>query len=138
MGMRLILSINLACFHFVFCWWQELNVEQEPNPSVFTLSSDSESGQGYRPVNEDQIHHGESSDQKTSEFQGGAKGDDDALIGSDGESPSKKASKEKSPRKRLKVEGHTPIKEKKINENIEKKGMKLGLWQVWIVFCSKK
>ncbi|KAK4570932.1 hypothetical protein RGQ29_029697 [Quercus rubra] len=101
----------------------EKNIEpHEPNSSVFTLSSDSESGQGYRPVNEDQIHHGESSDQKTSEFQGGAKGDDNALIGSDGESPSKKASKEKSPRKRLKVEGHTPIKEKKINENIEKKG----------------
>nr|POF18152.1 dna-binding protein bin4 [Quercus suber] len=101
----------------------EKNIEpQEPNASVLTLSSDSESGQGYRPINEDQIHHGESSDQKTSEFQGGAKGDDNALIGSDGESPSKKASKEKSPRKRLKVEGHTPIKEKKINENIEKKG----------------
>nr|XP_023906824.1 DNA-binding protein BIN4 isoform X1 [Quercus suber] len=100
----------------------EKNIEpQEPNASVLTLSSDSESGQGYRPINEDQIHHGESSDQKTSEFQGGAKGDDNALIGSDGESPSKKASKEKSPRKRLKVEGHTPIKEKKINENIEKK-----------------
>lgn len=101
----------------------EKNIEpQEPNASVLTLSSDSESGQGYRPINEDQIHHGESSDQKTSEFQGGAKGDDNALIGSDGESPSKKASKEKSPRKRLKVEGHTPIKGKKINENIEKKG----------------
>lgn len=92
----------------------EKNIEpQEPNASVLTLSSDSESGQGYRPINEDQIHHGESSDQKTSEFQGGAKGDDNALIGSDGESPSKKASKEKSPRKRLKVEGHTAIKEKK-------------------------
>ncbi|XP_030936944.1 DNA-binding protein BIN4 isoform X2 [Quercus lobata] len=101
----------------------EKNIEpHEPNASVLTLSSDSESGQRYRPINEDQIHHGESSDQKTSEFQGGAKGDDDALIGSDGESPSKKAAKEKSPRKRLKVEGHTAIKEKKINENIEKKG----------------
>ncbi|XP_030936941.1 DNA-binding protein BIN4 isoform X1 [Quercus lobata] len=100
----------------------EKNIEpHEPNASVLTLSSDSESGQRYRPINEDQIHHGESSDQKTSEFQGGAKGDDDALIGSDGESPSKKAAKEKSPRKRLKVEGHTAIKEKKINENIEKK-----------------
>lgn len=92
-----------------------------------TLSSDSESGQGYSPVNEDQIHHGESSDLKTSEFQGGAKVDDDALSGSDRESPPKKSSKGKSPRKRLKVEGCTPIKEKKINENIENKGMQWGL-----------
>lgn len=94
----------------------------EPNPSVWTLSSDSESGHDSSPINEDHIPHGESSDKKTSEFQGGAKGEDVALIGSDGESPSKRASKVKSPRKRLKVEGHSPIKEEKINENMEKKG----------------
>ncbi|XP_075650698.1 uncharacterized protein LOC142621265 [Castanea sativa] len=101
---------------------ETLEKNTEPHEPVLTLSSDSESGQGYSPVNEDQIHHGESSDQKTSEFQGGAKVDDDALSGSDRESPPKKASKGKSPRKRLKVEGHTPIKEKKMNENIENKG----------------
>ena len=94
---------------------------------MWTLSSDSESGHNSSPINEDHIPHGESSDKKTSEFQGGAKGEDVALIGSDGESPSKRASKIKSPRKRLKVEGHSPIKEEKINENMEKKGMKWGL-----------
>jgi hypothetical protein len=90
------------------------------------LSSDSESGHDNSPVMEDNIHHAESSDQKTSEFRGGAKGDDAVLIGSDIESPSKKASKEKLSRKRLKVE-NTPVKEEKINESMERKGMKWGL-----------
>ncbi|KAE8077574.1 hypothetical protein FH972_016128 [Carpinus fangiana] len=93
----------------------------ESNDSVWMLSSDSESGRDNSPVMEDNIHHAESSDQKTSEFRGGAKGDDAVLIGSDIESPSKKASKEKSSRKRLKVE-NTPVKEEKINESMEIKG----------------
>lgn len=76
---------------------------------------------------EDHSHHAETSDQKTSEFQGGAKGDNVVLIGSDLESPSKKASKKKYSRKRLKVDNHTPVKEEKINENMERKGMKWGL-----------
>lgn len=72
---------------------------------------------------EDDIHHGDPAGQKTSEFQGGAGGDNVVLIVSEGESPSKKASKEKSPRKRLKVEDCTPIKERKVNEDMERKGM---------------
>jgi len=66
---------------------------------------------------EDHIHHAKSSNQKTSEFQGGANGADVVLIGSDLESPSKKASKKKYSRKRL-----------KINENMERKGMKWWGW----------
>jgi hypothetical protein len=73
---------------------------------------------------EDHIHHAKSSDQKTSEFQGEANGADVVLIGSDLESPSKKASKKKYSRKRLKVDDHMPVKEEKINENMERKGMK--------------
>ncbi|XP_062147456.1 DNA-binding protein BIN4 [Alnus glutinosa] len=94
----------------------------EPNDSLWALSSDSESGRDNSPVMEDHIHHAKSSNQKTSEFQGGANGADVVLIGSDLESPSKKASKKKYSRKRLKVDDHTPVKEEKINENMERKG----------------
>ncbi|KAB1205258.1 DNA-binding protein BIN4 [Morella rubra] len=90
----------------------------ESTHSVWTLSSDSEKDAGM----EDDIHHGDPAGQKTSEFQGGAGGDNVVLIVSEGESPSKKASKEKSPRKRLKVEDCTPIKERKVNEDMERKG----------------
>ncbi|KAG2701279.1 hypothetical protein I3760_06G037100 [Carya illinoinensis] len=94
----------------------------EPSHSVLALSSDSESSRDNSTAIEDNINRGESSEKKNSEFQGGDKCDDVVLVGSDGEFPSKKASKEKSPRKRQKVEGHTPTKEQKINENVAIKG----------------
>lgn len=99
-------------------------IVQEPSHSVLALSSDSESSRDNSTAIEDNINRGESSEKKNSEFQGGDKCDDVVLVGSDGEFPSKKASKEKSPRKRQKVEGHTPTKEQKINENVAIKGMK--------------
>lgn len=71
------------------------------------------------------MEHGESSDHKTSQRPlRGMGGRDAVLIGSSEESPSKKASKEKSPKKGLEADGQAVMKEKKKRGSMEKEGMR--------------
>ncbi|PON83720.1 double-stranded DNA binding protein [Trema orientale] len=84
---------------------------RELNHSIWTLSSDSELSPKSSLIRENHMHQEESFDQKTLEETG--KGNDAALIGSNEDSPSKKASKVKPPRKGLEVDGHASVKEKK-------------------------
>lgn len=78
--------------------------------SVWTLSSDSELSPENSPIKEDQ---------KISEQIGEAK--DGIHIGSNEDTPSKKASKDKVPRKELEEDDHEPIKEKK-KSSVKRKG----------------
>lgn len=82
-----------------------MTCEQELNRSVLTLSSDSELSPENSPIRKNQMHHEESSDKKTSKQIG--KGKDVTLIGSDEDSPSKKASSSVKEKKKssLKREG---------------------------------
>lgn len=69
------------------------------------------------------MQHGESSDLKISQLPLRGMGEDAVLIGSNEDSPSRKASKEKSPKKRLEADGQAIIKEKKKRGSMEKEGM---------------
>ncbi|KAF3432705.1 hypothetical protein FNV43_RR23807 [Rhamnella rubrinervis] len=71
---------------------------------------------------ESHLQHGESSDQKTSQLSWRGLGEDAVLIGSNEDSPSKKASKVKYPKKELETDGQTVIKEKKKRDSMEKEG----------------
>ncbi|XP_024017574.1 DNA-binding protein BIN4, partial [Morus notabilis] len=78
--------------------------------SVWTFSSDSELSPENSPIKEDQ---------KISEQISEAK--DGIHIGSNEDTPSKKASKDKAPRKELEEDDHEPIKEKK-KSSVKRKG----------------
>lgn len=86
-------------------------VKQAVNHSILALSSDSESS------------HDNSSGRKAKNIESKESGEDeDSMVGSSSGAV-KKASKEKSPKKLLKVEGHTHKKGKNKNDNVLK-GMK--------------
>ncbi|KAL5805395.1 hypothetical protein ACOSQ3_032195 [Xanthoceras sorbifolium] len=72
-----------------------------PKTSVWELSSDAEEEFTLQKKEED---------------------DDSALIGREGKSPTKKSSKGKSPKKGPKLTGHSPKKEKDVNNNMKIKG----------------
>ncbi|XP_015878598.3 DNA-binding protein BIN4 [Ziziphus jujuba] len=96
---------------------------REFNNSVWELSSGSELCPNSSPKRENHVEHGESSDHKTSQRPlRGMGGRDAVLIGSSEESPSKKASKEKSPKKGLEADGQAVMKEKKKRGSMEKEG----------------
>ncbi|KAF4356575.1 hypothetical protein F8388_006319 [Cannabis sativa] len=80
----------------------------ELKSSVWTLSSDSESSPQNSPIAENDKQ--DSDDEKISQCIGRGK---KAVLGSSSDSPSKKASKDKSPKKELQEDGLTTIKEKK-------------------------
>ncbi|XP_060963530.1 DNA-binding protein BIN4-like isoform X1 [Cannabis sativa] len=82
--------------------------DDELKSSVWTLSSDSESSPQNSPTAENDKQ--DSDDEKISQCIGRGK---KAVLGSSSDSPSKKASKDKSPKKELQVDGLTTIKEKK-------------------------
>lgn len=91
-----------------------------PNHSVWMLSSDSESCPDNSSMREDYIHHEESSVHKTTQFPDKEK---DAVLSENGqESLLNEASKEKSPKKRVKVEDHISSKKKKANSDMKGKG----------------
>lgn len=98
----------------------ESNIDEhkESIHSIWTLSSDSESFHDHSPKREDHI------DVETSQHQRSGEGEcgDGLIIGNDGKSPSKKGSKEKSSQKQIDVEGHTPVKGKKIKASPKGKG----------------
>ena len=72
-------------------------------------------------MREDYIHHEESSVHKTTQFPDKEK---DAVLSENGqESLLNEASKEKSPKKRVKVEDHISSKKKKANSDMKGKGM---------------
>ncbi|KAJ1400568.1 putative DNA-binding protein BIN4-like isoform X2 [Sesbania bispinosa] len=100
--------------------------------SIWTLSSDSESFHDHSPKKEDHTDHVETSPHQISQFQDDGECGDELFLDNDGKSPSKKASKEKSPakkaskekssQKQIDVEGHTPVKGKKMKDSAKGKG----------------
>ncbi|RDY07313.1 DNA-binding protein BIN4, partial [Mucuna pruriens] len=86
--------------------------------SIWTLSSDSESFHDHSPKREDHIDQVETLQPLIS----GEGECGDGVLGNDGKSPSKKGSKEKSSQKQIDVEGHTPVKGKKIKASAKGKG----------------
>lgn len=98
-------------------------VEQELKNSVMVLSSDSELCPDSSPVRENQLQHGEFSDQRTSRLSCRGLGEDAVHIGSNEDSPSKKASKVNSPKKDLEADDQTVMKEKKKKSSMKKEGI---------------
>lgn len=98
-------------------------IEQEINNSVWALSLDSELCPDSSPVRENQLQHGESSDQKTSRLPWRGMGEDAVLIGSNEDSPSKKASKVRSPKKELEAYVQTALQENKKRGSMKNEGM---------------
>ncbi|OMO97731.1 hypothetical protein COLO4_14399 [Corchorus olitorius] len=76
------------------------------NRSIWTLSSDSESSPGHSPKREETISLTQESEEAN----------DPVMTGRGEESPQKKTSKGKSPKKGLKVKGQTPKKEKNVKD----------------------
>ncbi|XP_007039251.2 PREDICTED: DNA-binding protein BIN4 [Theobroma cacao] len=77
------------------------------NSSIWTLSSDSESSPGHSPKRKEKISLSQES----------GEANDPVLTGRGGESPRKKTSKGKSPKKGLKVGGQTPEMENNVNDD---------------------
>ena len=88
------------------------------------LSSDSESCHDQGPKREGHIDEVETSQQQIPQLIGEGECKDRIILGNDGKSPSKKASKEKSSQKPTDVEGHTPVKGKKTKGSAKERGMK--------------
>ncbi|OMO95143.1 hypothetical protein CCACVL1_05547 [Corchorus capsularis] len=76
------------------------------NRSIWTLSSDSESSPSHSPKREETISLTQESEEAN----------DPVMTGRGEESPQKKTSKGKSPKKGLKVKGQTPKKEKNVKD----------------------
>ncbi|KAL2339520.1 hypothetical protein Fmac_007460 [Flemingia macrophylla] len=101
----------------------ELNIDKhkehkESIPSIWTLSSDSESFHDHSPKREHHIDQVETSHHRIS---GEGEGGDGLVLGNDGNSPSKKGSEERSYQQQIDVKG-TPVKGKKIKASAKGKG----------------
>lgn len=105
-----MININVKFTPYIY-------VEQAANSSIWTLSSDSESSPGHSPKRKEKISLSQES----------GEANDPVLTGRGGESPRKKTSKGKSPKKGLKVGGQTPEMENNVNDDGKITGMILDL-----------
>ncbi|KAK7410792.1 hypothetical protein VNO78_01885 [Psophocarpus tetragonolobus] len=87
--------------------------------SISILSSDSESFHDHSPKKENDIDQVETSQHQIS---GKGESGDGVVLGNDDKSPSKKGSKVKSSQKQIDVEGHFPVKGKKVKASSKEKG----------------
>ncbi|KAE9587285.1 putative DNA-binding protein BIN4 [Lupinus albus] len=90
--------------------------------SIWQLSSDSELCHDHSPKREDHTNQVETSQNQIPQFLDDGECGDGFALGSDGESPSKKDSKEMSSQKQIDDKGHKPVQGKKTKGSAKGKG----------------